>query len=207
MKIAVITNNALKDELLAQGLQESEEVQWLNEPQIISGMDFYIDLLFSPTEERLKILQRLSPAVVIVNAVSTELSELPENFVRINGWPTFLKRTIMEASCRDEKIKEIAENLFACFNKKTEWVPDVPGFVSARVVSMIINEAYFALEENVSSKPEIDTAMKLGTNYPYGPFEWAEKIGLQKVYELLTALEKTNARYQPCALLKKEIQS
>lgn len=207
MKIAVITNNALKDELLAQGLQESEEVQWLNEPQIISGMGFYIDLLFSPTEERLKILQRLSPAVVIVNAVSTELSELPENFVRINGWPTFLKRTIMEASCRDEKIKEIAENLFACFNKKTEWVPDVPGFVSARVVSMIINEAYFALEENVSSKPEIDTAMKLGTNYPYGPFEWAEKIGLQKVYELLTALEKTNARYQPCALLKKEIQS
>ena len=49
--------------------------------------------------------------------------------------------------------------------------PDIPGFISARVVSMIINEAYFALEEEVSSKEEIDTAMKLGTNYPYGPFD------------------------------------
>ncbi len=45
-------------------------------------------------------------------------------------------------------------------------------------MAMIINEAWHALAEEVSTKNEIDTAMKLGTNYPYGPFEWAEKIGL-----------------------------
>jgi 3-hydroxybutyryl-CoA dehydrogenase len=83
-------------------------------------------------------------------------------------------------------------------------VPDVKGFISARVVSMIINEAYFALEEKVSTKREIDTAMKLGTNYPYGPFEWGDLIGVKNIYELLNELSKTDSRYTPAALLKKE---
>jgi 3-hydroxybutyryl-CoA dehydrogenase len=95
----------------------------------------------------------------------------------------------------------------AVFNKKIEWVPDIPGFVTARVISMIINEAYFALDENVSSKEEIDTAMKLGTNYPYGPFEWAKAIGLKNVYDLLKHLAELNNRYTPSALLQKEAQS
>ncbi|TMI92961.1 MAG: hypothetical protein E6H08_11285 [Bacteroidetes bacterium] len=83
-------------------------------------------------------------------------------------------------------------------------MPDVKGFISPRVVSMIINEAYFALEENVSKKEEIDIAMKLGTNYPYGPFEWSKKIGLKNIAALLTELSKTEKRYQPADLLLKE---
>jgi 3-hydroxybutyryl-CoA dehydrogenase len=89
-------------------------------------------------------------------------------------------------------------------NRRTEWVPDEKGLISARIVSMIINEAFFALEEKVSSKEEIDTAMKLGTNYPYGPFEWGEKIGFKKIVSLLTALSNEEERYQPAALLIKE---
>ena len=160
MKIAVITDNALKDELLAQGLQEFAEVQWLDEPAMISGAGYYIDLLFTPTEERIKNLQKLSTAVIIINAVSTTLKELPQNFVRINGWHSFLKRAIVEASCANDKIKSTIENLFLAFNKKTEWMPDIPGFVSARVVSMIINEAYYTLEEKVSTKGEWRGEMK-----------------------------------------------
>jgi 3-hydroxybutyryl-CoA dehydrogenase len=66
---------------------------------------------------------------------------------------------------------------------------------------MIINEAYFALDDAVSSKAEIDIAMKLGTNYPWGPFEWAEKIGLNNIYLLLQKLSLTNKRYQPAPTL------
>ena len=69
---------------------------------------------------------------------------------------------------------------------------------------MIINEAYFTLEENVSTKEEIDIAMKLGTNYPYGPFEWSKKIGLKNIADLLKELFITEKRYQPAALLLKE---
>jgi 3-hydroxybutyryl-CoA dehydrogenase len=76
-------------------------------------------------------------------------------------------------------------------------------------VSMIINEAYFALEENVSTKAETDIAMKLGTNYPFGPFEWGQLIGLPKIYSLLKALtvSETQSRYTPGKLLEQEALS
>ncbi|MEO5650820.1 MAG: 3-hydroxyacyl-CoA dehydrogenase family protein, partial [Ginsengibacter sp.] len=67
----------------------------------------------------------------------------------------------------------------------------------ARVISMIINEAFYTLKENVSTKKEIDLAMKLGTNYPFGPFEWAEKIGLENVFNLLKKLSEKEERYIP----------
>jgi 3-hydroxybutyryl-CoA dehydrogenase len=56
----------------------------------------------------------------------------------------------------------------------------------------------------VSSREEIDTAMKLGTNYPYGPFEWTRKIGPQQVAGLLELLSVDQSRYKPAASLKKE---
>jgi 3-hydroxybutyryl-CoA dehydrogenase len=210
MKIAIITNDALKEEWMSQGMQDTAQVEWLSEPKAGEDTECYIDLLFQPDIERINKLKKLSagsggqPAIIIVNSVITTLNDLPENFIRINGWPTFLKRMVVESSCKSEDLKTKAEKIFPAFNKKVEWVPDVPGFITARVISMIINEAYFALDEKVSTKNEIDIAMKLGTNYPYGPFEWSEKIGLVKVYELLTSLSKNNYRYEPAPLLKKE---
>jgi 3-hydroxybutyryl-CoA dehydrogenase len=77
--------------------------------------------------------------------------------------------------------------------------------IAARVISMIINEAYFALGDKISTKEQIDIAMKLGTNYPYGPFEWSEKIGLQKIYALLKKLREKERRYDIAPLLDEEI--
>lgn len=204
MNIVVITNDEGREELLTQGLQEGITVQYAAELSNIEKADCYIDLLFEPAEERIKKLQQLQPSLILINAVIITAHELPENFVRINGWPTFLKRAIIEASSNDDKTKKIAESIFNCFGKKMEWVPDIPGFITARVISMIINEAYFALDEKVSSKGEIDTAMKLGTNYPFGPFEWSKKIGLKNICQLLESLSKNNSRYKPSALLKQE---
>jgi len=48
------------------------------------------------------------------------------------------------------------------------------GFIFPRTIVQIINEAYFALEEGVASREDIDRAMKFGVNYPKGPFEWSE---------------------------------
>jgi len=87
------------------------------------------------------------------------------------------------------------------------WVPDEPGMIAARIIVMIINEAYFALSENISTKEEIDIAMKLGTNYPYGPFEWSAKIGLQNVYALLKHLNKKESRYEIAPLLIEECKN
>ncbi len=204
MKIAVIATDELKVELLKQGVLENIEIQRMDNPCFIEGADAYLDLLFENSAERIKKLSAFSPAVIIVHKLCNTGKETPENFVRINAWPGFLKGNVIEAACADEMVRPAAEKIVAAFNKAIEWVPDKPGFIAARVVSMIINEAYLAIEEAVSTKEAIDTAMKLGTNYPYGPFEWAKKIGLKNVYGLLQTLAQSNNRYQPSALLTKE---
>jgi 3-hydroxybutyryl-CoA dehydrogenase len=207
MMIAVLTNENLKMELLAQGVKEHVQINWITEAEALlhhKNADAYIDLLFQTDTERIKLLQQLRPKPILINAAIPVLNQLPANFTRFNGWNTFLKRSVIEAAGSDETMKTKAAEIFSLFNKKMEWVPDVPGFISARVIAMIINEAYFALNEKISTKNEIDIAMKLGTNYPYGPFEWSEKIGLKNIYELLAVLFKTNTRYEPADLLKKE---
>ena len=85
-------------------------------------------------------------------------------------------------------------------------VDDRVGLVTPRVICMIINEAYYTVQEGTASREDIDLAMKLGTNYPYGPFEWCGKLGIRNVYELLHALyeDTKDERYKISALMKKE---
>lgn len=177
-------------------------------PSIQSFSDYpkaeaYIDLSFENNENTTTLLKKLN-RLVIINSVPNTLAETDPSFIRINGWPGFLETVVIESSCVQPGLKQSAEAVFKELNKIPEWLPDEPGFITPRVISMIINEAYFALEEEISSKEEIDTAMKLGTAYPYGPFEWARKIGLNNIVRLLTRLSKEKARYAPAPLLVQE---
>ena len=206
MAIVVLISDALKVELMSNGIPAPAEVIWVNE--VISFQqhrttDVFIDFLFENTQERIEILKQLQ-STVIVNSVVDTLAEIDEGFIRINGWPTFLKGGLIEATCLKDNLKEKAAEAFVYFEKTIEWLPDEPGFVTPRVVSMIINEAYFALGEGVSAPEQIDMAMKLGTAYPYGPFEWANKIGVQNIVDLLNKLSRQQARYIPCELLVQE---
>jgi 3-hydroxybutyryl-CoA dehydrogenase len=74
---------------------------------------------------------------------------------------------------------------------------------------MIINEAYYTLEEGTANRGDIDLAMKLGTNYPYGPFEWAQRIGIHHLVKLLDALHQDthDERYKVCNLLRNELKN
>jgi 3-hydroxybutyryl-CoA dehydrogenase len=64
--------------------------------------------------------------------------------------------------------------------------------VSLRVISCIVNEAFLALSEGVATAEDIDQAMKLGANYPKGPFEWVEEIGARSIVETLDSLKAAN---------------
>ena len=206
MQVVVLANASQKEELVSGGVDEEVDVVWvksLDELRQYIDADCVVDLLFDGNSQRLAVLR--SFPMVIINSVIYSLSRLDVPFIRINAWPGFLQRRIIEASCMDTTVKQQAENIFATFNKQTCWLDDNTGFVSTRVLAAIINEAWFALQENVSTKDEIDTAMKLGTNYPFGPFEWGERIGLKNIYGLLDELAMTDASYEPAALLKKEV--
>jgi 3-hydroxybutyryl-CoA dehydrogenase len=140
---------------------------------------------------------------VFINSVIFTLAELnaPANAVRFNGWNGFVERQGWEiAGLINDDVNAVMQQI----NKTAVPVADETGLVAPRVLSMIINEAYFALEEAVSSREDIDIAMKLGTNYPFGPFEWAALAGLNNIHALLLKLSETDKRYLPAPLLTRE---
>ncbi|MEO8664911.1 MAG: 3-hydroxyacyl-CoA dehydrogenase family protein [Ignavibacteria bacterium] len=104
---------------------------------------------------------------------------------------------------------EKAKKIFEDAGKKVYLVTDRPGMISLRIISMIINEAYLVLQEGTSNKEDIDTAMKLGTNYPYGPIEWSEKLGVELIYNILKTMleEYGDDRYRITPLLKEKYLS
>lgn len=142
-----------------------------------------------------------SPAFLHGVSIKNIDRPFPGMALRFNGWAGFAERKVWECAGNiSDQHRELAEQM----GVELIPVPDEPGLIAGRVVAMIINEAYFALGESVSSKADIDTAMKLGTNYPYGPFEWANLIGPARVLELLNALASTDTRYTPSPQLIRE---
>jgi 3-hydroxybutyryl-CoA dehydrogenase len=97
-----------------------------------------------------------------------------------------------------------AERYFSGLGKHVEWVRDTPGLVLGRIVCQVINEAAFALQGGVGAAADIDTAMRLGLNYPRGPLEWAEAIGLEHVLAVLDGLwaERREERYRAAPVLR-----
>jgi 3-hydroxybutyryl-CoA dehydrogenase len=208
MKIAVLANNVSKEEFLSKKIPSTVEIimaESLSQLLFIKNADVYFDFEFIINDERIKQLNSFLPKPVFINSVINTLTEINQPFIRINAWPTFLKRNVCEIVA-DENQKIIAKEILDKLEWSFQFVPDIPGMISARIIAMIINEAYYTFEDGVSSKKEIDIAMKLGTNYPFGPFEWSEKIGLKNIYDLLLQLSKTDSGYTISKNLQKEIE-
>jgi 3-hydroxybutyryl-CoA dehydrogenase len=140
----------------------------------------------------------------------TSFSKYPERLVGIGLYDTFSKAKLIETApskITDVKILENAESFLKEINANYVNVPDRVGLVFPRILSMIINEAAQVYSENIASRDDIDTAMKLGTNYPFGPLEWADKLGIELVYNILTALQRDfgEDRYRPHPSLKEMV--
>jgi 3-hydroxybutyryl-CoA dehydrogenase len=132
------------------------------------------------------------------------LAPMQTNLMGFCGLRTLINRPVLEVSVYQQQDRNMVKRI--CEKLETSFliVQDQPGLITARVIAMIINEAYFTLEEGTASKEDIDLAMKLGTNYPYGPFEWCDRIGKRNVVRLLQAVYAHSAddRYRLCKMLE-----
>jgi 3-hydroxybutyryl-CoA dehydrogenase len=198
MKFSILANDDQWNSLQqATSDQEWIRVNSFAELLATKQVDAYFNLQDDACEKNYDSLA----VPVFVNSVTSTLSEMKTkvNVVRVNAWTGFFEKELWEIA--GTITSEIA-NTIKAIGKKYITVDDEPGFVSARIIAMIINEAYFAKEDGVSTEADIDIAMKLGTNYPYGPFEWAQIIGVKNVYDLLTKLSLQDEIYVPSKILK-----
>ncbi|MBT2708483.1 3-hydroxyacyl-CoA dehydrogenase [Pseudomonas sp. ISL-84] len=101
-------------------------------------------------------------------------------------------------------IKRAAEQM----GKETVVINEFPGFVTSRISALVGNEAFYMLQEGVGTPEEIDKAIKLGLNYPMGPFELGDLVGLDTRLNNLKYLHsKLGEKYRPAPLLEQYVKA
>jgi len=101
-------------------------------------------------------------------------------------------------------VKEAAMKM----GKETVVVNEFPGFVTSRISALVGNEAFYMLQEGIGTPEEIDKAIKLGLNYPMGPFELGDLVGLDTRLNNLKYLhKKLGEKYRPAPLLEKYVKA
>lgn len=170
-----------------------------------------IDLNYDQFPERIAFYSNSKTALFLLHAVRIQLSAVlsgvnafnkAERFAGLNALPGCLESDFWETS------SAVAVNRVYSYLEKAgiglRKVNDRVGMVSPRVIAMIINEAFYTVQEGTANRDDIDLGMQLGTNYPQGPFAWCEKWGISEVYHLLDALwqDTHEPRYLICPLLK-----
>jgi 3-hydroxybutyryl-CoA dehydrogenase len=203
MVLAVLAAEAQKEEWNKNKLPATVTVFWADSLQALLMLeaDAYFDLQYEWTPERNEQYHIIKGKPIFVNEVVLPCSFIGAGFARINAWPGMLQRPIQEIAVHKNADNQAIITVLQAMGWQYQLVPDIVGMLSARIIATIINEAFFTLGSGVSSKEAIDTAMKLGTNYPYGPFEWTEIIGKDRIIAMLKELSRTDTRYEPAPAL------
>jgi 3-hydroxybutyryl-CoA dehydrogenase len=135
----------------------------------------------------------------------------PESVIAMHFFNPVHKMPLVEIIRGLETSDETAalvEKAAARMGKETVTVNEFPGFVTSRISALVGNEAFYMLQEGIGTPEEIDKAIKLGLNYPMGPFELVDLVGLDTRLNNLRYLhEKLGEKYRPAPLLEKYVMA
>ncbi|MCX6150200.1 MAG: 3-hydroxyacyl-CoA dehydrogenase NAD-binding domain-containing protein [Ignavibacteriales bacterium] len=222
---STLSNNI--DKLISKGILIVEDkIEILKNIELIFSidqlpkeMDLIIEAIIEKKDVKLALFQTLneiiaSNCIFATNTSSISITELslfrPEKTIGMhfmNPVPLMqLVEIIRGYSTSDDTFASISD-LVIKLDKTPILVNDFPGFVSNRLLMIMINEAIFALMEGVANKEDIDSVMKLGMNHPMGPLRLADFIGLDVCLNIMEVLYDgfKDSKYRPCPLLRKMV--
>jgi 3-hydroxybutyryl-CoA dehydrogenase len=113
--------------------------------------------------------------------------------------------TLMTAPGADPASRDAVAALIARSGRAATVIRDSPGFIAQRIRAMIANLGAEMAQIGIAEPSEIDIAMRLGLNYPSGPLELAEEMGLATVVAILQSLQAITGedRYRPSLWLRR----
>lgn len=153
-----------------------------------------------------KSIPIISSSISVTISTQSNWIKNSEKLIGVSAFPTLISNRLIEIAPgvkTNKKILESVREIFAKLGKETVVVQDRIGMVMPRILAQIINEAFFAIQQNIALPKDIDLAMKLGANYATGPIEWGEKIGFEQIEIVLKSMfeETREERYKISPLL------
>ena len=145
----------------------------------------------------------------------TEIAEATKRPEKVIGMhfmqpvPVMTLVEIIRGLATSAETYKFVEDMTKAIGKFPVEVRDVPGFVSNRVLQMMINEAIYCVYEGVATPEGIDEVMKRGMNHPMGPLALADFIGLDTVLAIMETMHAGygDSKYRPCPLLRQYVKA
>ena len=205
-----------EQKILAEKISTSLDLDPAKDAQlIIEAASEKIDI----KRELFTALDQIAPphAILASNTSSLSLTRLaaatsrPDKVIGMhffNPVPLMKLLEVIRGLATSDETTAIAFEVGRKMGKHPIEAKDSPGFISNRILCPLINEAVFALQENIGSAEAIDTVMKLGMNHPIGPLALADLIGLDMILDVVRVLQRDlGDKYRPAQLLVKMVDA
>jgi 3-hydroxybutyryl-CoA dehydrogenase len=194
----------------------------------LKGCDFVIEAIRAvdrgvKVQERKEIFHKIEEVVdddciIATNSTTIIITELSNDLVHrercvslhffVSSQEARIMEVVRSLYTSDESFQKVCK-FVTLINRKIVSVEESPGLVSVRLFVVLLNEACEILMERISNVDDIDQTMKIGFGMRLGPFEVADKMGLEKIVRWMDNIydEFGDIRYKPNPYLRKLVRA
>jgi 3-hydroxybutyryl-CoA dehydrogenase len=190
--------------------------------QAAKDADYVIEAVFERAEVKMPIFQQLEeicPKQTILASNTSGIpigllasaTKRPEKVIGMHFFspvPMMKGLEVVKSLLASEETIKVSLDFGKSIGKETVLVKDSPGFITNRIIPLVMNEGAKLLQEGLASMEDIDKIVRLSLNWPMGPFELCDLIGVDVGVDLLEGIYKQTGweRYKPAPLLKRMVE-